>query len=571
MSLFLYLILISISTSRVRARSSARCYREDFFQLNNNTFVKNSAGDFYFITDGMKYHSMSCNPCGPTYSLCDGSLNIRKFPKCVLERVKSADQAFDCELHAPKLWEGNTFHRGRLPLHVKISNILKPRINILMTGIGTDLTGGPLSIMHFANELIVHGFRVRWINVDGWGLQEDEFREHASKYKFLSEFVENTEFIYNARSALSEIHCSPRDIFVATIYFTAQTAHFTAKSYNFTQKNFIYFIQDYEPFFTPHGSDFIYAQEGYRFPHYALYSTNFLQIWFREKKIGIYQYLDANSGDLLSFAAQPAIRRWPKLNESNLLSPSRTRILIAYARKHADRNAYVLLVDSLSEAVCQGIFPGNWKFIGVGALSDSMIYLGGYCGMNIPFHIKKNIPEPEYQSLVRMGDIGVSLMISPHPSLPPLDFAAAGLITVTNSYETKTKELFLSISNNFIVTLPYLEDIVIALSEAVKISTDISFRQQNAINFDWERHWNGTYCYGTPLMNKISTWLLMEDSLWDTKTTVDCSKYKSNESKWRIPTVCKNFLRVGLTHESSELSAYAQNEIKKFEFISSDA
>ena len=36
-------------------------------------------------------------------------------------------------------------------------------------------------------------------------------------------------------------------------------------------------------------------------------------------------------------------------------------------------------------------------------------------------------------------------MISPHHSLPPFDFAAAGLISAKNSYETKTNDMFESV------------------------------------------------------------------------------------------------------------------------------
>ena len=214
----------------------------------------------------------------------------------------------------------------------------------------------------------------------------------------------------------------------------------------------IYFIQDFKSFFLVHGSDFVYAQEGYLSPHYSIYSIIFLQVWFRERKFGPYAFLDAPTTYLFTFEAQPAIRRWPKLIESNLLSSTKTRILIAYARTHADRNAYVLLVDSLLHAFCKGIFPGNWKFVGVRAVDDYIIYLGG---LKIPFDIRKNIPEPEYESLVRIGDIGVSLMTSPHPSLAASDFAAAGLITVTNSFETKTKKSYLSISKKSYLILYY--------------------------------------------------------------------------------------------------------------------
>ena len=58
------------------------------------------------------------------------------------------------------------------------------------------------------------------------------------------------------------------------------------------------------------------------------------------------------------------------------------------------------------------------------------------------------------------ADIGLALMISPHPSLAPLDFAAAGMVVVTNSFETKNQKSFDQISHNFVVTEPSLYDIV---------------------------------------------------------------------------------------------------------------
>ena len=395
-----------------------------------------------------------------------------------------------------------------------------------MTGVQRDFTGGPLSIMHFANELVLNGFKVRWINVDGEGLKGKEFRMHASKYSFLRKFVEEVEFVYNARSSLTTLTLHPKDIFVATLYYTAQLAHFTAKSHGFLQKNFIYFIQDFEPIFFPHGSDFIHAHESYEFPHFPIISTDFLHVWFREKKYGLYKHIDSSTADQLSFAAQPAIKRWKQLNKSDFAAPNRTRVLISYARKHADRNAYALLIDSLSVAVCEGIFKGDWRFIGLGSLQDYKIYLGTHCGKRVLFDIKVNIPEPEYLQLVRKGDIGVSLMISPHPSLPPFDFAAAGLISVTNSFYTKTKEMFESISQNFVVTEPYVSDIVKGLAVAVNRSEDIDARQRNADAFQWETHWGGPRCYGSVLMGKIKAWQLIHDPLWTDMGFLDCSSNK---------------------------------------------
>ena len=98
------------------------------------------------------------------------------------------------------------------------------------------------------------------------------------------------------------------------------------------------------------------------------------------------------TADQLSFTTQPAIKRWPQLNKSDFASSSRTRDLISYARKHADRNSYALMFDSLSVAVCEGIFKGNWRFMGLGSLRDYKLYLGTHCGKKVLFDVKVNIP-----------------------------------------------------------------------------------------------------------------------------------------------------------------------------------
>ena len=98
---------------------------------------------------------------------------------------------------------------------------------------------------------------------------------------------------------------------------------------------------------------------------YPIIRIDFLyHIWCRVKKFGLHKHVDVHTADQLSFTTQPAIKRWPQLNKSDFASSSRTRDLISYARKHADRNSYALLIDSLSVAVCEGIFKGNWKFMG---------------------------------------------------------------------------------------------------------------------------------------------------------------------------------------------------------------
>ena len=43
----------------------------------------------------------------------------------------------------------------------------------------------------------------------------------------------------------------------------------------------------------------------------------------------------------------------------------------------------------------------------------------------------------EYAYWLNRASIGVSLMVSPHPSYPPLEMAEAGLLTITNTFAGK--------------------------------------------------------------------------------------------------------------------------------------
>lgn len=158
---------------------------------------------------------------------------------------------------------------------------------------------------------------------------------------------------------------------------------------------------------------------------------------------GSYGYLDEARRGLtvenVTCTSEPAIKQWAPIDVSLLCDRMRVRNVMVYATRQADRIAYHLTIDALSVAICMGVFDHDkWEFIGLGATSDAAEWLGTTCNRRERMQIVRNIPEPEYAKLVQSEDFGRSLMVSAHTSLPPLDFAAADLVTVTNSFETIT-------------------------------------------------------------------------------------------------------------------------------------
>jgi len=188
-------------------------------------------------------------------------------------------------------------------------------------------------------------------------------------------------------------------------------------------------------------------------------------------------------------------------------SKDRNRTLIIYARTIEKRNAYELTLSAVSECVRIGIIdPAKWQLIGVGGSNSEHVCNLGRKGNKACIKMIQNVPEPEYKKMLLNADIGLALMISPHSSLAPLDFAAAGMVVVTNSFETKTQESFDEISPNFVVAEPSLNGIVDGISRAISMSDKNRNSKDKNSNFNWPTSWEDERCYGKPLFDKVKLW-----------------------------------------------------------------
>ena len=73
----------------------------------------------------------------------------------------------------------------------------------------------------------------------------------------------------------------------------------------------------------------------------------------------------------------------------------------------------------------------------------------------------------DYSKLMREADLLLSLMLSPHPSYPPLEFSASGNLVVTNSYSVKTPEKLEEYSKNIMVADPTTASVTSILEKAL--------------------------------------------------------------------------------------------------------
>jgi hypothetical protein len=83
-------------------------------------------------------------------------------------------------------------------------------------------------------------------------------------------------------------------------------------------------------------------------------------------------------------------------------------------------------------------------------------------------------------------------MMTPHPSLVPLEMAAAGMLVVTNTFANKTADRLRAISANLIGVEPTVEAICEGLAEAMRRADDIEGRLAGA-RVAWPTDWKDAF------------------------------------------------------------------------------
>lgn len=371
------------------------------------------------------------------------------------------------------------------PLNLAVSNKSPQRVNILIGIIDFKyFFGGYITVFNLAKKLFREGYNVRMVIVDECPFEPYLWRQKIKNYEGLEEFFDYIEVIY-AFNRSEVIECNPKDVFIATSWWTAYVANDTLKHIN--ADRFIYLTQEYEPIFYDFGSLYVLTKMTYDFPHYAIFSTEILREYHRQNRIGLFKD-DPAVGEQYSVALQNAITK-VDLDTAGIITRKIKRLLF-YARPepHASRNLYEIGILALSRAIRKGYFEGDkWEFYGIGTVADVPDILIDKAN-NIRMKLLPKVSLNEYKKFLTQFDVGLSLMLSPHPSLVPIEMASAGMIVVTNTFANKTKECLEEISPNFIAADPSIEGVEQALVDASKKVYDYQARIKGA-KVNWSQSW----------------------------------------------------------------------------------
>lgn len=398
---------------------------------------------------------------------------------------------------APAHNHPQTAHIQRMvrPLDLAVTEQAPERVNLLIPTFDLKhLFGGYIAKFNLARKLAEAGFRTRIVTVDPTPPLPRSWREQVEAYQGLEGAFENIE-IFFARDTGEALEINPRDRFVATTWWTAHLANDALARTE--HDHFLYLIQEYEPLTFVTGSWSAMADATYDFPHRALFSTELLREFFRDRGHGVYAD-GPETGDERSVSFENAITPVvaPPAGE---LSARTARRLLFYARPeaHAARNMFEIGLMSLQQAVEKGVFGPEWSFHGIGTVE------GGdrlRLTEDVALEILPRTGQADYGDLLAGHDLGLSLMLTPHPSLPPIEMASAGMLTVTNSCENKTAEKLTAISPNLITAPPTVPGVVAALAEAAAAVGD-GERRVAGSSVDWSSDWETSL--GPDVMDRV--------------------------------------------------------------------
>jgi hypothetical protein len=319
------------------------------------------------------------------------------------------------------------------PLRVRVEPAAPMRVNLIAPAIDfAHLFAGYVGKLQLALRLTDSGHRVRIVIVDPCDHDAAAWRRDIARYPGLEDLFDRVEVLY-AADRERPVEMSPADAFVATTWWTAHIADRAAHAVG--RRPFVYLIQEFEPMTFPMGSLHALADASYTFPHRALFSTGFLHDYFRNQRVGVHADVPWG-GPKSALTFENAIASFDVTTER--LARSRPHRLLVYARpeQHAARNMFELGILALRAAVADGaLSPAEWLIDGIGA---GRAFEPVSLGRGVRLALLPRVSLAEYYQLLPRYDAGLSLMLTPHPSLVPLEMAAAGLVTVTNTYANKT-------------------------------------------------------------------------------------------------------------------------------------
>jgi len=367
------------------------------------------------------------------------------------------DRHFAETAAGPGLAQALTALPGVVPLNLRVDPALavRPTLTVLLPSLlPAAMSGGPNTALQIACRLAQQGVPVRCVSTDEGAAPDGVLRDHVARVTghlppAALAFVDHAD---RGRA----LAVGANDVFLATAWWTAQMAKLALPQLG--PQRFLYQIAEFEPALYPASSEFALALETYALDCHPLICERLVADYLVEQRIG--RFADP------AFVARAAVFE-PAVDRTRFHAeprPSGSRRLLFYCRPtKARRNLSELGLFALARAAEAGLFAGAaWEMLFIGEDLPTLTLAGGLAIRAAPW-----LDFDGYAALLRRSDVLLSLMLSPHTSYPPLEFAACGGIAVHNSYATKTAARLAALSPNIVAVEPTVDGIVAGLRAAV--------------------------------------------------------------------------------------------------------
>lgn len=334
-----------------------------------------------------------------------------------------------------------------------------PTLNVLVPGLGMqNMSGGPNTLLNLAYRMAGSGIAVRFIATGAPpDANRDALWDHLGKLAGIQDRLKNVSIVDGCDRSVG-VEIGSNDVFMVSAWWNAQMVKFAL---HLTKaKKFIYLIQDIETCLHDHSTEWAMANETYSFDFVPIINHKFLFSHMKENAVGRFSDEDFCRTAIILDAAIDRKRFFPEPR-----SAGEKRKLLFYARPGiARRNLFEIGLAALQYAAQMGAFNTcDWEVFAMGESIPAVKIDEGLTLQPAPW-----LSFDGYADQMRSADILLSLMLSPHPSYPPLEMAACGGLVVTNSFGEKTQEAFQGISSNILAPEPRITDIALAICEAIR-------------------------------------------------------------------------------------------------------
>ena len=323
------------------------------------------------------------------------------------------------------------------PIVGRASPATGPRLNLLLPSLQPQhLFGGIATALQFFLELARDDGRLRIVLTDqadppdpatlpeslrGWTVVDASDNGAAA--------TEGRTIVAFGARADATLAVGAGDRFMATGWWTAYCAQrlleWQARQYGADRHPLLYFVQDFEPGFYPWSTRYMLALSTYTWdgPLLPVFNTGLLRAYFERQ--------DLHFERAWSFEPQltPALARVWSQAEGGF---DKRRRLIVYGRPGTPRNAFELVCQGLRHWCAHDHSSRSWDLHSLGEPHAPVPMPGDNRLVSLG-----KLSLDAYAAALSESAIGVSLMLSPHPSYPPLEMAQFGVRVVTNGFANK--------------------------------------------------------------------------------------------------------------------------------------